>query len=195
METLRAIYFRRSVRRFKSNKIPDKTLLRILDAGNQAPKAGNLQAVRFIVVTDQDLKEKVAKAALRQMWIADAPVLIVVCSRTNIVERHYGKRGEMYAIQNTAAAAENILIAATGSNVGSAFASVFAEKTLKKHLYIPDEVDPHIIIALGYPERMPRPPAKMSLGEITYFNKWEEKSNEKSIYPIGEKLKSAIKKK
>lgn len=190
METLRAIYLRRTARKFKSREIPEKTLLRILDAGNQAPKAGNLQALRFIVITDKDLKEKIAKAASNQMWIADAPVLVIICSRTKLIKKSFGKRGEFYATQEAALAAQNIMIAATGLNVGSAFVSAFAEKTVKRHLYIvPDYINIHAIIALGYPERMPKPPARLSLGEITYFNKWLEGSNEKSIYPIGEKLK------
>lgn len=184
MEALKALYLRRTVRRFTSRKIPDKTLLRILDAGNQAPKAGNLQALRFIVVNDQKLKEKVARTAVRQMWLADAYVLVLVCSRTGLIKKHFGKRGELYSIQNSTLAAQNILIAATGLNVGSAFVSAFAEKTLKRHLSIPDEIDPHMIIALGYPERMPKPPTKKPLGEIAYFNEWENRSNEKSIYPI-----------
>jgi nitroreductase len=189
METLRALYLRRTVRRFKDRKIPEKILLRILDAGNQAPKAGNLQSVKYYVVTDPDLKEKVAKAAAHQTWLAKAPVLVVICSRTSIVKKSYGKRGEMYAIQNSSLAAQNILIAATAAKVGSAFVSALAEKTLRRYLEIPDEIDPHAIIALGYPERMPKAPAKLSLGEIVYFNEWQKKSNEKSIYPIGEKLK------
>jgi len=52
---------RRSVRKFKEKNVPKKVLLRILDAGRWAPSAGNTQPWHFIVVTDANIKRRLAK--------------------------------------------------------------------------------------------------------------------------------------
>ncbi len=200
METLRAISLRRTVRRFKPRRIFEKTLLKILEAGNQAPNAGNIQTTRFILVTDPDLKKEVAKCAADQSWLTKAYVLIVLCSITDKVERNYGSRGKkLYAIQNTSLAAQNILVAATAANIGSAFVSAIADKTIRRVLSIPDNIDIHSIIALGYPERVPKCPAKAALADITYYSKWGNKTSEGfSIFPLesaAKSIKSTISKK
>lgn len=174
METLKAISLRRTVRNFRLKPISEAILIKILEAGRQAPRAGNLSTSRFIVVIDKEAKKNVATSAAKQMWLADASALIVICSLTNIIKRNFDKGGENYSIQNSTLAAENMLIAATGLNVGSAFVSAFSEKLMRKYLKIPDDVDVHAIVALGYPQRMPKPPARMSMGEITYLDRWKK---------------------
>ena len=52
MEVLDAIETRRSVRKFKTEEIPEEDLMKILEAGRLAPSAGNRQPWRFVVVRD-----------------------------------------------------------------------------------------------------------------------------------------------
>ena len=54
MDPIECIRTRRSVRKFKTTKIPDIVLYRILEAACWAPSAGNLQNWRFIVITNRD---------------------------------------------------------------------------------------------------------------------------------------------
>ena len=70
---------RRSVRAFEERPVPDEVLVEMLEAGRLSPSGGNEQPYRFGVVTDPESIAMIAEAAYRQTWIADAPLLIVLC--------------------------------------------------------------------------------------------------------------------
>jgi nitroreductase len=102
MEVKKAILGRRSVRRFGTG---------LIELGNAAPSAGNLQARDFVVVRDQKTKDDLALAAHNQDFIAEAPVVIVVCANMDRI-MHYGKRGvTLYSLQDCAASIQNMLLA------------------------------------------------------------------------------------
>jgi len=75
-----AIEQRRSIRKFKSDPIPDKYITALLDSARLAPSGSNSQPWRFKIVKDQQTKEKLVKAAYDQLFIAQAPVVIVCCA-------------------------------------------------------------------------------------------------------------------
>jgi nitroreductase len=57
----------RSMRRLKSDPVPDELIREILEAGVCAPSGGNMQRWRFLVVTDAKVKETVA-AYYKRAW-------------------------------------------------------------------------------------------------------------------------------
>ena len=75
-----AIEQRRSIRKFKSDPIPDEYITALLDSARLAPSGSNSQPWRFRIVKDQETKEKLAQAAYNQPFIAQAPVVIVCCA-------------------------------------------------------------------------------------------------------------------
>jgi len=75
-----AIEQRRSIRKFKSDPIPDEYIMALLDSARLAPSGSNSQPWRFKIVKDQQTKEKLVKAAYDQLFIAQAPVVIVCCA-------------------------------------------------------------------------------------------------------------------
>lgn len=60
MPLLDVIFKRRSIRRYRSEPIPDGILRNILEAGMLAPSADNAQPWHFVVVTEPEIKEKLA---------------------------------------------------------------------------------------------------------------------------------------
>ena len=63
-----AIYNCRAMRRLKPDPVPDELIMKVIDAGNQAPSGSNQQGARWIAVKDQEQKEKLAalnKAAVQ----------------------------------------------------------------------------------------------------------------------------------
>ena len=78
MELLKAIQSRRSIRKFKSNEVPDHTIKELLDAARLAPSGSNLQATRFVVI-----KSPVERMKLKECtplpFVAHAPVIIACC--------------------------------------------------------------------------------------------------------------------
>ena len=102
------------------------------------------------MVTDNDKKEKLTEAALDQRWMMQAPVFIVVCSDLTKIKRYYPERYKLYAIQETAVAAQNIMLMAHSLKIGSCFVGAFDEKKVKRVLRLAKGVEPYVIIPLGY---------------------------------------------
>ncbi len=171
-ECLRVIYERVSIRKFKNDEIPDEILMKILKAGNAAPSAGNLQARDFIVVKDKNTKLKLAKASLNQMFIAEAPVVIVVCANYPRSMRVYKDRGKLYAEQDATAAVENMLLAIHALGLGAVWVGAFYESKVSEILGIPEYARPIAIIPLGYPAEQPEPRSRYPIEIITHWEKW-----------------------
>ncbi len=192
------IKLRKTCKHFRIRSIPDPVLNEILDAGRRAPSSGNLQNWRFVVVDDEDKRKELADACLNQRWIAKAPIHIVICSDIRQVKRWYGRKGEFYSVQNTAAAIENMIIAATGLGVSSAWIGGFADNKVRRMLAIPDNIDIHAIIVFGYADRKIRGQPKHSIWDITYFNEWDNSQRRPLDQPAMEtaskKTKRTVKK-
>ncbi len=172
MDCLQAIYTRRSIRKFMSKDIEDDKIIEILKAGNAAPSAGNLQARDFIVVRNPETKLKLAIASLNQMFIAEAPVVIVVCANYPRSMRYYGERGKLYAEQDATAAVENMLLAIHSLGLGAVWVGAFDEDRVSQILNIPSYVRPIAIIPVGYPAENPRIRRRKDINEITHWEKW-----------------------
>src|SRR5690242_4401962 len=75
-----AIKQRRAARSFSSDRIPEAILQEILELGIQAPSGFNLQPWRFIIVREQENKEKLQACAFNQRQVSEAPVVLICCS-------------------------------------------------------------------------------------------------------------------
>jgi len=72
-----AIETRRSIRKFKSDKIPEEWVNQMLEAARLAPSGGNVQPWRFLVVRHPDIKRKLREICWEQRFIEEAPVVFV----------------------------------------------------------------------------------------------------------------------
>ncbi|MBE0466166.1 MAG: nitroreductase family protein [Candidatus Desulforudis sp.] len=153
---LQAIQNRSSIRRFRPDPVPRELLDQLVEAARWAPNAGNLQPWHFYVVTTPDRRRCLAQAALKQDFVAAAPVCIVVCAEPDRSASHYRERGRtLYCYQDTAAAAQNILLAATAAGLGSCWVGAFHEDRVVACLGIPRGRIPVALIPIGYPDREP----------------------------------------
>jgi nitroreductase len=176
METFECIEKRRAVRNFNDTPVEWEKIGNILRAGQLAPSAGNVQDWKFVVVTDKTKRAAIANSALKQHWIAKAPVIIVIYSEPKQTQRFYGLRGEkLYSIQNAAAAVENMLLAATDQGLASCWVGAFDEVMLNSVLGAPESARPQAIIPLGYSDEQPKMPTRHRLVDITYINAWKSK--------------------
>jgi len=80
LQTKDAIEKRRSIRKFKRNPVPDEHIVALIEAARLAPSASNTQPWRFKIVSDDETKTKLAEAAYHQSFVAQAPVVLVVCA-------------------------------------------------------------------------------------------------------------------
>jgi nitroreductase len=151
MDVLEAISGRRSVRSFTDAAVSDDQLDRILGAARWAPSAGNVQPWEFVVVRKPEEKRALCEAAFGQMFVEAAPLLIVVCADERRSGRSYGSRGkDLFCIQDTAAAVQNILLAAYSMGLGTCWVGAFDEKRVRGVLGVPEGVRPVALVPVGY---------------------------------------------
>lgn len=79
LTTKEAIEKRRSIRKFKPEEVSDDILKELLETARLAPSGSNAQPWRFKIVRDKETKLKLAEAAHKQSFIAEAPVILVCC--------------------------------------------------------------------------------------------------------------------
>jgi len=173
MDVLEAIATRRSIRKYLDVPVEWDKVGQVLEAGRLAPSAGNIQEWRFIVVTEHSLRKQVAESALGQNWVETAPVHIVVVAITEKVRTHYGMRGErLYAIQDCAACATHMILAAHELGLGSCWIGAFDEAKIQRILKLPDDVRPQMILTIGYADEKPHMPPRYPIDNLVFLEKY-----------------------
>ena len=166
------IYQRRSVRIFMADPLDHQIITKLLHNAQMAPSAGNLQARDFIVVTDTAVKKELANAALSQKFLEQAPAVIVFCANTPRSSRVYGRRGELYSIQDATASIMVLMLAAHDMGLATCWVGAFDEAEVSEILKIPPKIRPVCLLALGHPAESPPAPQRLEITKITHWQSW-----------------------
>ncbi len=175
METFECITTRRSVRNYEKKDVPKELIGKVLYAGHCAPSAGNTVPWEFIIVKNRDVKKKLAMAALRQQHVLEAPVIIAVLANVKKSEERYGERGrDLYSIQDTAIAIENMMLTAHDAGLGTCWIGAFEEEAVKDLLKVPGHMRCVALITLGFPVpyQKPRDRPRAQFEHLTYVNEY-----------------------
>ncbi len=162
---------RYSVRDFDlSVEVSSEEVERLLSAAIRAPSAGNRQPWHFYVVRDRAVRQALAAAAYGQEFVAQAPVVIVVCADAEQSAGRYGDRGrELYCLQDTAAATEHILLAAVALGLGGCWVGAFDEGRAARVLDLPKRHRPVAILPIGKPVGRPVMRPRQPLGTVASY--------------------------
>jgi nitroreductase len=170
-DVLEAVKGRRSIRAFKNQDIPAEIVEKLIDAAQWAPSAGNIQPWKFIIVRKPEIKRKLVEAALSQIFIEEAPIVIVVCANEERSSQGYGVRGKtLYCIQDTAAAIQNIHLTAYSLGLGTCWVGAFRDEEARKILKIPRGIRPVAIIPVGYPAEVPTARSRRPISQIVHYD-------------------------
>lgn len=150
MDVLEAIRMRRSVRSYLPGPIPAAVMERLRQALRSAPSACNMQPWRFIFVTDAELRHKVAEACCDQLWIAEAPVIVVGCGLPAQAYKQMGGHGNSVDI-DVAIALDHLTLAAVAEGLGTCWIGAFDEARVKRLLAVPESAKVVALTPLGYP--------------------------------------------
>ncbi len=162
---------RRSIRKFSEKPIDFKKISDIVEAGLNAPCAGNVQNYKIIIVEQKNKKIECGKIAVQQYWLSEAPYLIVLVREDSELLSLYPTRGELYSIQNVAAVIENMLMAAHFHDLGACWVEAGDNEVLKQSLGVPIECKVDAIIPIGYPLENPQV-SKVETTGLLFFEKW-----------------------
>lgn len=168
-----AISRRRSRRAFKRSKLTKKQLSQVLWAAEKAPSAGATYPLEWYVVigkdcvndidagvyrstrgyltlvVEGDLREALAVTCLRQMFIADAPVSLVIAAEYERTTEVYGDRGVRYALIEVGHAAQNIYLQCEALGLATVAIGAFYDEEVAEALNMPRKHRPLYVMPVG----------------------------------------------
>ena len=171
MNVLETIRLRRSVRRYKSDPVPDDILGRILEAARLAPSAKNIQPWKFIVVRDPAKRAELAKAAFNQRYLAEAPLVVVACGLPGIAYPRQGGFLNSWPI-DVAIAFEHLVLQAADEGLGTCWIGAFDETAARAVLGVPDDARVMAMTPLGWPAESPPARGRKAMAEIVSYEKY-----------------------
>ena len=172
MDTLNAIFTRRSIRQYTGEPISEEQLHTLLKAGFSSPSCMNSRSWRFIVVREQETFQAISKIHPYSRMLPQAGCGLLVC-----VDTSSGVPFE-YLVQDASAATQNILLAAHALGLGAVWLGVspLQERVtgLQKLLDIPDEVKPITLVSVGHPAEERAAPDRYEADKV-FFGRWQGK--------------------
>ncbi|RKX57151.1 MAG: hypothetical protein DRP29_08770 [Thermodesulfobacteriota bacterium] len=178
MDIDKVIQGRKSVRHFSDKKPNWRDIIECVDATRYAPMAGNSFSLRFIIVDDEKIIQKLAEAA-QQPFVGEAKYVVVVCTDPKLTINAYEERGDKYLRQQAGAAIENMLLAIESKNLKTCWVGYFVDSLIKEALKIPTGIEVEGMFPIGIESKKPgssiRKKNKININNILFFNKWKNK--------------------
>ena len=196
MEFAEVVRKRRMVRHFTPEPVPRETVERMLDLTRHAPSAGFTQGQSFVVVTDPEMKRRVAELCGEQHyveagfgpWISQAPVLFIPCTSEEAYHRRYREPDKVqddgneiewpvpFWFMDIGCAVQILLMAAVDEGLAAGYAGLWDLDALRALLGIPPEVTPVGVIPIGHgaPDK-PSPSLRRGRkpqGEYAHWERW-----------------------
>jgi SagB-type dehydrogenase family enzyme len=97
-----------------------------------------------------NLHSPVARACLRQAWMAEAPVMVVITGEYRRCTKRYGQRGIRYTDIEAGNVSQNLFLAAEALGLGAGIVGAFDDKALAQALNLPPAHEPLLVMPLGY---------------------------------------------
>lgn len=173
---MEAIKGRRSIRRYKSDPVPDEALREVLEAVRWAPSWGNTQCWEVIVVKDPKVKSEVAKTVPKVnpalALMTDVPILLILCGRKGVSGYYGGKpktgKGD-WLMFDTGLAMQNLCLAAHALGLGTVIVGMFDHQKVAELLGIPQNIDVVAMTPLGYPKAGGSAPRRKEISEFVHY--------------------------
>ena len=188
---------RRSIRRYLPLPVARELVDSLLQTAVAAPSAHNRQPWRFLVIETQAAKEDLARSmgeslradrsrdgdpadaidadvARSHVRLTGAPVVILVCMSMADMDRYpddkRNRAERLMAVQGTAMAAQNLLLAAHAAGLGACWmcAPLFCPETVSAALALPSDWEPQAIVTLGEAAGPGKPATRRSIEEISW---------------------------
>jgi len=169
---LEAIRTRR-VARAMTNRPVDRPLLQeVLEAARWAPSAGNRRLHRFVAVQDP-LTLRLLRMVAPGMFQRPAAVVVICIDRGRAAGFGIAPTSKGLYI-DIGTAAQNMLLAAHSSGLGSGVVTSFSQAAVKEVLNLPEHLSPEMFVCLGYAAPV-QPSAMRPRSRITWqsLTDWE----------------------
>jgi len=176
VDILNLVRRRRHIHHFDTEPISDENIRTLLEAARWAPSAGNLQPWEIIIINSDEDRDTLVGALRKKEFMRSAPLILVFCADLNRSSERYGDRGSsLYAIQDTAAAIQNVLLTATALGLGSGWVGDFDEEAIAGLFRLPPNVRPMALIMIGKSRENPTPPSRRKIEDFTHLGAFDNR--------------------
>lgn len=161
-DVLNTMWTRRSVRRYKSDPIPEGDLNLILEAARRAPTGSNRQNWRMVVIRDAEMRQKVGEACNGQTWVGDAPVILCLVTLPG--------EGQI----NGTIVLDHAILAATSLGYGTCWIGACDREKIKELLGIPADYGITNLTPVGYADQDPKDRGRKAPEELFMLDQFGE---------------------
>ncbi len=180
MDFARLIMERESVRKYNDRPVEKEKIERIMESCRMAPSACNSQPWRFVVVTDPDLKNQVARATTGpatpiNRFAPQAPVIVALVAEPPNWLSKIGSsiKDKDYYLMDIGIVADHFCLQAADLGLGSCMIGWFDEKKVRELLQIPKKRRIPLLITLGYPaNETPRKKIRKTPEKLYRYNRY-----------------------
>ena len=181
MDFKKCVKERRSVRRFKADRVPDEVLESIVTSASYSPSWKNTQTTRYIMVENAELKDGLAQTCMMDFdhnrdIVISAPAAIIV---TSITGRAGHERdgtfttslGQHWESFDAGVATQTLCLSAHAEGLGAVILGVFDADKTGKLAGVPDGQKVAAIVAIGYPDEAPAMPKRKTAAELLDYRR------------------------
>lgn len=179
MEAIELIKTRRSIRKFKPEKVSRDTVAKIVAAAAYAPSWKNTQTVRYYVFEDETVKTDIARNhtlgfTYNTGTLEHAPQVVAVTAvmgQSGAVQdgEFTTAQKENWSLFDAGAACQTFCLAAHEYGVGTVIMGIFDAGMVAKLLHIPENEQVVCLISMGYADEEPKAPRRKSVEELLTF--------------------------
>jgi nitroreductase len=143
---------RYSCRSYKNQPVEKEKLMRVLEAGRIAPSAVNFQPWHFVVVQEPSNLQLIQQCYHRD-WLKTVPCIIILCGDHNTSWKR--KDNKDYCDIDISIATDHLTLQATAEGLATCWVCNFDCAMLTKTLGLPSNIEPIVMLPIGYPLDQP----------------------------------------
>lgn len=162
MDAIKMIKERRSVRKFKNEKVDRDTMKEIISISRWAPSWGNLQVARYTLVEDESIIRKISTDGVKGFaynigTLKDAKnvaILSVVKGKSGKLDQdeYATSKNNLWEVFDAGIACQTFCLAAHAKGVGTVIMGVIDENMIAKIVGLPEDETVTALIVYGYPD-------------------------------------------
>lgn len=190
-----------SIRKYKNKPVSRETVDTIIKCGQMAPTSSHFQNYTIIEVKDERKKNFLSETAGGQIWVKQAPVVLLFCADLNRGKKYFEETDkevfsntESYtvAVIDASLAMQKSFIAAQSLGLGGVVVGGIRNdvESVSKEFKLPDMVAPLFLLCLGYPDENPGLKPRLPQEEIHKIDFYDDSKQDALIDEYNETVKN-----
>ena len=181
MDAVTMIKERRSVRKYKQEKVDRDLMKEIVEIARWAPSWANFQIARYTLVDDAETIKKLATDGVTGFTYniktlenaKGVAVLSFVKGKSGKLDpekdEYATEKANVWEVFDAGIACQTFCLAAHAKGVGTCIFGVIDENTIPGIVGLPEEETVAALIAYGYPDEIPPATKRKDVGDILRF--------------------------